>query len=143
MKAKAVRRKRKGGLTMRVVPTIEDARMIAEHWCNYAGRVGPFWCGSDGTWHDTWPEGGALAVKMGVRRSDWPDPIWAVVRLEDKYRPGTHPSERQAALFANYAEWHALRQAFPYAFDDAIFTPEDAGEGEPKRSGRKNRGRRA
>jgi hypothetical protein len=109
--------------------TLEGARVLAERTGKYAGTRGPFWADRDGTWHDTWPEGGAVAVKVGVCRSDWPDPVWDVVHLEECYR--TPPSARHAALFANLAERRALFKAFPSAFADASFTPQDAREGEP------------
>ena len=114
-----------------VVPTLEGLRLIAERTGKYAGTRGPFWADRDGKWHDTWPEGGAVAVKVGVCRSDWHEPMWAVLHLEEWYRPGTPPSERHAALFANLAEWRALYKAFPSEFADGSFTPQDAREGEP------------
>jgi len=110
---------------MPLVLTIEGARRIAEGTGKYAGRRGPFWCGRDGKWHDTWPEGGPVAVKMGVCRSDLPEPVWIVVDLRGTYRE----AERDEALLANEAELRALYRAFPEALE--VFIPQATGEGEP------------
>jgi hypothetical protein len=108
--------------------TLEGARVIAERTGKYAGTRGPFWADRHGKWHDTWPEDGPIAVKMGVCRSDWPDPVWDVVHLRgwDDTRP-----QYRAILFANLAESRALYRAFPSAFAEGIFTPQAAGDDEP------------
>jgi len=109
----------KRGGKMTIQTGIDGMRLIAQRSGEYAGQVGPLWCGQDGEWVDVWlkPEHPA-AAKVGVLRAGFAEPLWATVlwknaaqsfngKLGDMWeKMGDH-------MLAKNAEAQALRKAFP------------------------------
>lgn len=86
----------------------------------YAGQVGPFWCGDEGHWVDVWTaKDPPRAAKVGILRHDFKEPCWGVVTW-DAYVQKTKEGEptkfwkqMPAEQLAKCAEAVALRKSFP------------------------------
>ena len=105
---------KKDGSRMQVLCTIDGLRIVAERSSKYAGQTPAMWCGNDGVWKDVWLEKmPPAACKIGVMRSDFAQPLYAVARF-DSYNQGTsYWTSMPDIMISKCAEALALRRAFP------------------------------
>lgn len=100
-----------GRMTIQV--SIDGFRLIAERSGKYAGQVGPFFTKDGEAWTDCWlGKDHPAAAKIGVLRSDFKEPLYAVARWESYARQGMWKTMPEVML-AKVAEALALRRAFP------------------------------
>lgn len=119
---------------MQIQTSVDGLRLIAERSGKYAGQVGPFWCSTDGIWHDVWAhEDFPLAAKVGVLRSDFKEPLFAVARF-DAYAQKTKTGDlfsiwkkMPELMIGKCAESLALRRAFPQE-SYGLYTQEEMGQ---------------
>lgn len=122
----AVRRKTwnrdKGGYDeiMQIQTSIDGFRVIAERAGDYAGQVGPYYCGDDGQWTDVWLKSDPpRAARVGVMRTAFKEPLFAVA-LWDEYKQTDKAGKLSGlwgkmptVMIAKVAEALALRKSFP------------------------------
>lgn len=99
---------------------IDGFRVIAARSPRYQGRVGPWWCGKDGVWHELWTaEEPPFAAKVGVVVEGYREPVYATARWlayrQTKKDGGLTRfwAEMGPEQLAKCAEALVLRIAFP------------------------------
>lgn len=124
--------------------SIDGFRLIAERSGKYGGQLGPQWCGKDGKWLDVWlSHDYPLASRVGVIRTDWKEPLWAVARWESyvqTYRDRKSSKDVVGAMWqrmpdvmlAKVAESLALRRAFPAELS-GLYTSEEMQQADRER----------
>ena len=106
--------------------SIDGFRIIAQRSGQYAGQTAPYWCGDDGVWKDVWLSNTPpTAAKIGVYRSNFAEPTWAIARWES-YAVMNNPIWKKMpdVMLAKCAESLALRKAFPNDLS-GIYTDEE------------------
>jgi len=116
--------KRGGVMTTQV--SIDGARLVAQRSGEYAGQVGPFWCGADGVWVDVWlAKTPPLAAKVGVHRRGFEQTLFAVaIWSEYAQTQGNMWAKFPSVMLAKCAEMIALRRAFPAELSGLYSTEE-------------------
>lgn len=114
--------------------SIDGFRLIADRTQQYAGQVGPWWCGGDAEWREVWlEEAPPSAAKIGVLRHDFAQPLYAIALYKSYVQTNSHgdPVSRwkddPAGMLAKCAESLALRRAFPQNLS-GLYTADEMGK---------------
>ena len=112
-----------GTEVMQTQVSIDGLRTLANDSDQVAGQVGPFWCGSDGSWRDVWlasqpPRAAKVTVLRALQRGGLAE--FTGVALYDSYcqrkkdgSPTRMWAQMSPEMLAKCAESLALRKAFP------------------------------
>ena len=137
------RRNNKLNRTIMTIQTgIDGYRVIASRIPEYAGQVGPEWCGKDGVWRDVWLEDDPpAAARVGVLRHDWPQPLYRTALWKSFAADTSFWRTMPDLMLAKVAESAALRAAFPQDLA-GIYTSDEmaqADNDEPARAAQQRR----
>lgn len=120
-----------GKEVMAVQTSIDGYRVVANRSLEYAGQIGPHWCGDDGVWKDVWlDKTPPRAARVGVLRKGFAEPMYAVALWEAYCQTTKDGSPTQfwkkmgSLMLAKCAEALALRKAFPNDLS-GVYTAEE------------------
>lgn len=123
---------RLGDEKLTIQTSIDGLRLIAERTGQYLGQDGPWWCGENGEWRDTWfattpPLAARVVVKKLIAERVAETPAVAHFQEYAVVGAGAQMWESKPALMvAKCAEALALRKAFPQELS-GLYTADEMG----------------
>jgi phage recombination protein Bet len=125
-----------GRNVMTIQTGVDGFRVIAGRNGQYAGQLGPMWCGVDGEWKDVWTSNDPpVAAKVGVLRHDFKSALWGTARFDayaSRGKDGKLTSfwaKMPELMIGKVAECLALRRAFPQELS-GLYSAEEMKDGE-------------